>query len=81
MADEKGTGKHPHSNSNEEGSDRGRTGTQTAEREENRNESRNQGEKGREGSSDDLKKREYRDEKGEIHHHTHTYEEQHKGEK
>jgi hypothetical protein len=31
-------------------------------------------------SSSDLKDREYRDEKGEVHHHTHTYEEQH-GEK
>jgi len=29
----------------------------------------------------DLKEREYRDEKGEIHHHTWTYMEQHKGEK
>jgi hypothetical protein len=27
--------------------------------------------------SDDLKSREYRDEKGEVHHHTRTYQEQH----
>jgi hypothetical protein len=34
------------------------------------------------GSSDtDLKQREYRDEKGETHHHTRTYMEQHKGER
>ena len=33
------------------------------------------------GSSDtDLKQREYRDEKGEVHHHTRTYMEDHKGE-
>jgi hypothetical protein len=33
------------------------------------------------GSEDaDLKQREYRDEKGEIHHHTRTYMEQHRGE-
>ncbi|MBV8868500.1 MAG: hypothetical protein JOY65_03660, partial [Acetobacteraceae bacterium] len=29
--------------------------------------------------SDDLKSREYRDEKGEVHHHTRTYMEQHGG--
>ena len=33
------------------------------------------------GSDDsDLKQREYRDEKGEVHHHTRTYQEQHRGE-
>ena len=33
------------------------------------------------GSGDtDLKQREYRDEKGEVHHHTRTYMEQHRGE-
>jgi hypothetical protein len=29
------------------------------------------------GSKDDLKRREYRDEKGQIHHHTHAYMERH----
>ncbi len=34
------------------------------------------------GSEDaDLKQREYRDEKGEVHHHTRTYMQQHKGER
>ena len=34
------------------------------------------------GSEDaDLKQREYKDEKGEIHHHTRTYQEQHRGER
>lgn len=32
---------------------------------------------GREGSKDDLKAREYRDAKGQIHHHTHPYMERH----
>lgn len=31
------------------------------------------------GSRDDLKAREYRDDKGQIHHHTHVYMEQHRG--
>ncbi len=36
---------------------------------------------GSHSGSDDLKSREYRDEKGEVHHHTRTYMEQHGGEK
>jgi len=36
------------------------------------------GGQGRGSGSDDLKQREYRDEKGEVHHHTKTYMEQHK---
>ncbi|MBV9078832.1 MAG: hypothetical protein JO048_15305 [Methylobacteriaceae bacterium] len=32
------------------------------------------------GGSDDLKSREYRDEQGNVHHHTRAYMEQHKGE-
>jgi hypothetical protein len=36
---------------------------------------------GSEGDSNDLKSREYRDEKGEVHHHTRTYQEQHRNEK
>jgi hypothetical protein len=31
------------------------------------------------GSKDDLKAREYRDDKGQIHHHTHPYMERHRG--
>ncbi len=34
-----------------------------------------------EGGSGDLKEREYRDAQGNIHHHTHSYQEQHKGKK
>jgi hypothetical protein len=36
---------------------------------------------GEESSSSDLKEREYRDAQGNVHHHTHTYEEQHGKEK
>ncbi len=36
---------------------------------------------GSQSDSDDLKSREYRDEKGEVHHHTRTYMEQHGDEK
>jgi hypothetical protein len=32
-------------------------------------------------SSEDLKSREYRDQQGNVHHHTKTYEEQHKNER
>ena len=33
------------------------------------------------GESGDLKSREYRDKDGNVHHHTHTYEEPHRGER
>jgi hypothetical protein len=33
------------------------------------------------GGGEDLRQREYRDEKGNVHHHTTTYMEQHRGEK
>lgn len=36
---------------------------------------------GSDSSSSDLKQREYRDKDGNIHHHTRTYMEQHKGQK
>jgi hypothetical protein len=69
MADEKGTGKRPQKSTAKETV---RGGTQVMEREERGPEQLSE--------SEDLKRREYRDEKGEIHHHTHTYLEQHKGE-
>jgi hypothetical protein len=94
QSDRRGTGQHPHKsteepwphtrdNQNEAGrrvgsahgsaSDRSTRGASHAggtDRERDRGSSQ--------GS--DLKQREYRDEKGEIHHHTRTYMEQHKGE-
>lgn len=76
--DEKGTGKHPHKSSEEpyphhdgRGSGKQNAGSGSESHGSREGESR-------EGESGDLKKREYRDEKGEIHHHTRTYEEQHK---
>ncbi|MBN8899066.1 MAG: hypothetical protein J0H35_12920 [Rhodospirillales bacterium] len=33
------------------------------------------------GGSDDLKSREYKDDKGEVHHHSRAYMDQHKGDK
>lgn len=89
MADQQGTGKHPHKSTEEsyphhDGKEQG----------EERNEksraahaaagaggqSQHSGSKeAKDSDSSDLKEREYRDAHGEIHHHTHTYEEQHKG--
>lgn len=71
--DEKGTGKHPHKSTEEPYPHREAEGHKTEQRE-----GRSEG--GREGGgneSNELKEREYRDEKGEIHHHTRTYQEQH----
>ncbi len=73
MSDQQGTGKHPHKSTEEPypHHESGRSGEQrTSGGESNRKESSSE----KEG----LKEREYRDNKGEIHHHTRTYEEQHK---
>ncbi len=81
---EQGTGKHPHKSteepyphtkesgreeSEERGSSQRGAGTARAKEENKGNE------------SSDLKEREYRDNQGNVHHHTRTYEEQHKNEK
>ena len=70
----KGTGKHPHKSS-EEPYPHHQAGKSGEHRESGREESR---ESSSSSSSEDLKEREYRDEKGQVHHHTRTYEEQHK---
>jgi hypothetical protein len=90
---EQGTGKHPHKSTEEpypHTKDEKQAGSQGSERggrggdrggEQSREAPKGQGTGGeRGGGGDDLKSREYRDEKGEIHHHTRTYQEQHKGE-
>ena len=82
MADEKGTGKHPHKSS-EEPYPHHEAERSGEKRETGSRESRESGgSRGSERSSDDesesLKEREYKDNKGETHHHTRTYEEQHK---
>jgi hypothetical protein len=74
MADQKGTGKHPHKSSEDpyphtkkQGSSGQKSGgTATMEREEGKQETSQNGE--------DMKEREYRDSKGEVHHHTKTSE-------
>ncbi len=76
---EQGTGKHPHKSaedprphtkeSGNAGHESGSKSQKTSAGNERQNSSGN----------DDLKEREYTDSKGEVHHHTHTYSEQHKG--
>ena len=71
-----GTGKHPHKSTEEpyphHESDSG------GERERGSNQSQGGNSGGSTSSTEDLKQREYRDNKGEVHHHTHTFEDQHK---
>jgi hypothetical protein len=69
MADQQGTGKHPHKSTEEpyphhRGSNEGGSENRSDNRMESRSES--------ESESRDLKEREYRDSQGNIHHHTHT---------
>jgi hypothetical protein len=76
MPDQQGSGKHPHK-STEEPYPHHETGRSS---EENRggNQSGSQNTRGSGGNeSRDLKEREYKDEHGNVHHHTHTFEEQH----
>ncbi len=72
MGDQKGTGKHPHKSTEEPFPHHGKSSGS-----EHKSESSSQkGEKvrtaGAGSSSEDLKEREYRDEQGNIHHHTRT---------
>ena len=84
MAEQKGTGKHPHKSTeepyphHEAPSTSGKSTSERGQDQESQSQSgtsRKQG--GSESESSDLKEREYRDEQGNIHHHTRTYEEQH----
>lgn len=72
--DRQGTGKHAHKSTEEpfhHTEDNQQKGSE-------RNERRSQQQSASSGSSQsDLKQREYRDQQGNIHHHTKTYEEQH----
>lgn len=80
MADEKGTGKHPHKSTEEpyphhgsESSGENRGEERRESRSENRgSETRGSSEGGPSSETRDLKEREYRDKEGNIHHHTHT---------
>lgn len=85
---EKGTGKHPHKSSEEPFSHQEAQGGRGGHEEHNRQSEQGSSERrsqqgGSEHSgseSNDLKEREYRDKDGNVHHHTTTYQEQHKGE-
>jgi hypothetical protein len=70
MADQQGTGKHPHKSS-EEPYPHHQGGQHASSEHSNRSGTQSE-------SGEDLKDREYRDEQGNIHHHTRTSEEQHK---
>ncbi|HSU29737.1 MAG TPA: hypothetical protein VLJ11_00760 [Bryobacteraceae bacterium] len=87
---DQGTGKHPHKSTeepyphHEATSEKGERGHQASGSQEHGGsehrggkEEGEQGRGGQQSGSSDLKEREYRDAEGNIHHHTHTYEEQH----
>lgn len=85
MADEKGTGKHPHKSTEErwhhtESNERSGSQERSESREHSGEDSSHRqsgsgtSEGGPTSSSRDLKEREYRDEEGNVHHHTHTAE-------
>lgn len=95
MANQQGTGKHPHKGGDQhrqgqddrnrsaqhrqgQDQDRGRAGHQQGGDQAHRG---GQHQQGHGGGSDDLKSREYRDAQGNIHHHTRTYEEQHRNDR
>ena len=90
MASEQGTGKHPHKSTEEpyphheapttKGSE-SKSGGHSGQSQSGGSQSGKQQGSGQSGESSDLKSREYKDEKGNVHHHTRTYEEQHKGER
>jgi hypothetical protein len=96
QSDRQGTGRHPHKDTQEpfphtkdnepDGEHRSRssqTSSHSGGSERSMHGSRHDESSRSEhrGSEDaDLKQREYRDEKGEVHHHTRTYMEQHRGE-
>jgi len=75
MADEKGTGKHPHKSAEEpyshQNAEHGKS-TQGSHSSSGSHSSKGEGSKGKESESSDLKEREYRDEQGNVHHHTRT---------
>ena len=79
MPDQKGTGKHPHKSSEERFPHTKESGKESEKRQKRQDRSEERARGAGAGGSSDLKEREYRDEQGNIHHHTRTYEEQHKG--
>jgi hypothetical protein len=85
MAEEKGTGKHPHKSTEEPQPHHEAPTTKGSESKSGSHRggshSGSQDASGKSDESSDLKSREYTDKEGNVHHHTKTYEEQHKGKK
>jgi hypothetical protein len=92
--DRQGTGRHPHKSTDEpyphtreQDRDEGERHTRAEHAQEYRQHETSGAHRGGahaqsdRAEQEDLKRREYRDEKGEVHHHTRTYMEQHRGEK
>jgi hypothetical protein len=88
-SNDQGTGKHkhkseeepfPHHESGSGGQQSGRAEQRGRGEDESsgRSENRSEGRQSSGSESSDLKSREYKGSDGEVHHHTHTYEEQHK---
>jgi hypothetical protein len=85
MADQQGTGKHGHKDSQEPWphtkENEGKGGEHRASEhrggEHSGSQDKSHGGQHQGSESADLKRREYRDEKGEVHHHTKTYMEDH----
>lgn len=74
--EEQGTGKHPHKSSEEPFPHHESKQADQSQSRGNKGQERSGGEQSQD--SDDLKSREYTDAQGNVHHHTRTYEEQHK---
>lgn len=72
MADEKGTGKHPHKDTAEPWPHRKESSGQEEQQSTQQSKS---GQSGEQEEPGDLKEREYRDEQGNVHHHTRTSQE------
>lgn len=76
---QKGTGKHPHKSTEEPWPhNEAQSGEQSGSGEESQRAHAGSKPSAGGGGSSDLKEREYRDEQGNVHHHTRTFEEQHR---
>jgi hypothetical protein len=97
QSDRQGTGRHPHKSTEEayphtrdnrgEGEHRPRPASRTGGSDRSSHSRGDEAHRSSQGAHQggsqdaDLKQREYRDEHGEVHHHTRTYMEQHRGER
>ena len=79
MADQQGTGKHPHKSAEDprphhEAQEKHKGGSQSGGSQTGQHQQEHSGGRQHQSGSEssDLKEREYRDKEGNIHHHTHT---------